>query len=371
MKIGIDARMLGPRCGGLGRYVQQLVENLKEIDSENQYVLFLKKDNFDEVSVGRNFKKVLADIHWYGWEEQIKFNKIIKKEKVDLMHFPHWNVPLLYNDPFVVTIHDLLLLHHPTREASKLGWLTYWFKQFVYKKVLAHAVKKAKHIITPSLFTKMDVSKTLNIPQNKITVTYEAPFHTNGVDNIDNDKSILEKFGITKQYVLYVGVAYPHKNLKGLLRAWKLIEDKVNDYQLVLVGKKNFFYEQLMQSDEVKECKNVIFTDFVEDNTLSSLYKNARLYVFPSLYEGFGLPTLEAMSYGIPVVSSNRTCLPEVLGEGALYADPEDAHYFSHVIETGLNDENVRFEIKQKADLELKRYSWRKMSVQTLEVYNK
>src|SRR3989338_6011051 len=176
MVIGIDARMLGPECGGLGRYIEQLVLHLHDIDQENQYVLFLKKENWDYVHIGHqaeeftvdsyysnnkkdksrvvlhneNFRKVLADVHWYGWEEQIIFPRIIKAEQVDLMHFPHWNVPLFYSDPFVVTIHDLLLMHYPTRESSALGPLSYWFKNLAFRKVLRHAVRKAEHIIAPS-----------------------------------------------------------------------------------------------------------------------------------------------------------------------------------------------------------------------------
>ncbi len=368
MRVGIDARMLGPQCGGLGRYTQQLIDHLITLSGDDEYVLFLKKDNWELVPEHPKIRKVLADIHWYGWEEQFRFLRILKKEQIDLMHFPHWNVPLFYNDPFVVTVHDLLLMHYPTREASTLGWFRYAFKYIAYKVVLAHAVKKAKHIFTPSEFTRQDVHKTLNVSLDKMSVTYEAYLNHK---TQDTNNSVLKKFNIAKPYVLYVGVAFPHKNLKGLLNAWKIIEKTFEDeYQLVLVGKKNYFYEKLLKSEEIKQCNNVVYTDFVSDDELLTLYKHATLYTFPSLYEGFGLPPLEAMSHGVPVVSSNRTCLPEILGEAALYADPEDHEQFASAIERALVDEDIRFELKQKGVEELKRYSWKRMAEETLDVYS-
>ena len=169
--------MLGPGFG-LARYVQQLVKHLQKIDKENQYVLFLKTDNWDEVGESENFKKALADIPWYSWQEQMKFKSIIKKEKVDLMHFPHWNVPLLYNDPFVVTIHDLIMYKFPRPEATTLGPIKFWLKDMVHRLLVNHAVKKSKHIIVTSEFTKHDVHETLGVDLEKMTVTYQAPFET-------------------------------------------------------------------------------------------------------------------------------------------------------------------------------------------------
>jgi glycosyltransferase involved in cell wall biosynthesis len=362
MIIGIDARMLGPKCGGLGRYVEQLISHLLKLDTNDQYVLFLKKDNWDLVEENTRVKKVLTDIHWYGWKEQTKFVSIIKKEKIDLMHFPHWNVPLLYNRPFVVTIHDLLLMHYPTRAASKLGPVLYWIKQLAYKLTLKLAAKKAKHIIVPSEYTKQDVVETLGVASEKISVTYEAPF---SVIASEAKKSKYDD----KKYILYVGVAYPHKNLEGLLESWKKFQTYEKNYELILVGKKNFFYERIQEKIDNDEINNVRLTGFVSDEELHELYAGASLYVFPSLYEGFGLPPLEAMQHGIPVVSSNRTCMPEILGEGALYADPENHDQFADAMYRALTDEDVRFELKSKAREELKRFSWADLARKTSAIY--
>ena len=273
MKIGIDARMYGPGQGGLGRYIEQLIIHLEKIDMSNNYVVFLRRDNFDNYQPQNpNFKKVLANISWYGWGEQFKLKKIIKKEKVNLMHFPHWNVPFGYNVPFIVTIHDLILLHYPTRRASTKGFFTYWFKNFIWKLVLKNAVKKSIKIITPSEFTKQDLIKTLNVPADKISVTCLAPTpQLNGIQppvilseakrseeslsghelgqrsfavaQDDKTSTVLKNYKITKPYLLYVGVAYPHKNLETLLAAWKIFMEKFGTgYQLVYLKKYRFVF---------------------------------------------------------------------------------------------------------------------------------
>lgn len=180
----------------------------------------------------------------------------------------------------------------------------------------------------------------------------------------------MEKYGIGKPFVLYVGAAYPHKNLEGLLKAWKLFVEKYGEgYQLVLAGKENYFYKKIRSP--ITDHRSLIHAGFIPDNDLATLYEHASLYVFPSLYEGFGLPPLEAQAFGVPTVSSNRTCLPEVLGESALYFDPENYEQMADVIHRGLTDENTRFELKQNAAENSSRFSWEKLAGETLEVYSR
>jgi len=375
MKIGLDARMYGPKQGGLGRYIEQLVLHLEKLPTNAEFVIFLRRDNWNEYTPSApNFRKVLADIPWYGFAEQTHLPGIIKKAKVDLMHFPHWNVPFFYSSPFIVTIHDLLLLHYPTRKASTLGPLPYWFKNRAFRLVLNHAVKKAKHIITVSKFSQQDIVKTLGVLKNKITVTYPAPLT---ISPNQYPLSQLAKYNIAKPYVLYVGVAYPHKNLEGLLRAWNIFTKKHGDnYQLVLAGKKNYFYNRLANNLTIKQFNKltpdnappIIFTDFIDNQTLSLLYQNASLYVMPSFYEGFALPALEAMSYGLPVVSSNATCLPEILQNAALYFNPSNLEEMAGTIYQGLTDNNLRQKLLTAAAATLARYQWKTLAQKTWEV---
>ncbi len=373
MKIGIDARMLGVHNAGIGRYIEQLVAHLQNIDDDNRYVLFLKKENWNEVTLhNRHFSKVLADIHWYGFDEQTRFSSIIEAEHVDLMHFPHWNVPLSYSAPYVLTLHDLIMYHYPRKDASTLGPLAYWIKDKIMRRVVAHAVSRAKHIFVTSEFTKHDAHKTLGVSLEKMTVTYQAPLLLKTSTSEEKKYEVLDRYAITKPYLLYVGSAYPHKNVNGLLKAWEVFNEKYSrNYQLVLAGKENYFYKKVKENIDLSIKDSVIFTDFVEDGGLALLYKHAKLFVFPSLYEGFGLPPLEAMYAGVPVVSSHSACMPEILGTAALYIDPENPEEFATAMHTVLTDYDVRAQLQENAAVELQRYSWKNTARQTLEVYNK
>lgn len=368
MNIGIDARMLGPKQGGLGRYIEQLILHLEKIDKENNYTIFLRKENWNDCNLlNPKFKKVLADVNWYGFAEQIIFPFIIKKEKIDLMHFPHWNVPLLYNDKFVVTIHDLLLLHFPTRHASTLGPIFYWIKNKMFRFTLNHAIKRARKIITVSEFTKKDIVETLKVNPDNIATTYLSPLEKN---NSPAPFSIYQKYEINKPFWLYVGVAYPHKNLFKLVDAWEIFcKQHDHTYHLVLTGKKNYFYNQLEKYIKEKNIKDIILTDFVSDDQLPELYRNASLYVFPSLYEGFGLPPLEAMQYNLPIIASNKTCLPEILEEAAVYFNPEDPHAITAAANLVIKDHETRKNLIEMGQKTLQKYSWEKTASRTLQIY--
>jgi len=372
MRIGIDARMMG-KGFGLARYVEQLVLFLGKIDSENEYVLFVNQSaqgRFDFVEKS-NFTQVVCDVPWYSLAEQVEMPRIIKKANVDLMHFPHWNVPVLYRGSFVVTIHDLIMYHYPRPDATTLGPIKYFIKDKLHRLVVKNAVKKAKKVIVTSEFTRQDVHKTLGVPIEKMEVTYQASFEISQKFTLKNKKSILETFGITKPFAMYVGAAYPHKNLKRLIEAWKQVSEATDGaYQLVLVGKKTPFYERLFDHVAIQPFgHSVIFTDFLDDDQLSTLYQKARLYVFPSLYEGFGLPPLEAMVHKVPVVSSMASCLPEVLGDAALYFDPESVDHMVHMIFQGLEDEDIRLELVQNGQKQYKLYSWDALARKTHQMY--
>lgn len=372
MRIGIDARMLGPQCGGLGRYVEQLVIGLEQLDRKNEYIVFLRKDNWERyMPTQANVRKVLADIPWYGWREQAQFPAIVKRENIDLMHFPHWNVPLLYQDPFVVTIHDLIMWHYPRGEASTHGPIVYWLKDRAARLVLRSAARRARRIFAVSEYTKHDVHAALGIPLKKIIVTYQAPFVDKNLElRKQNPESVLTLFPITKPYALYVGSAYPHKNLERLVDAWKSISKETGGaYQLVLAGKDSVWYQKLIQKIRQLESQEIIVTGFVKDDALDALYRDASLYVAPSLYEGYALPALEAISRGIPVVASNRACFPEALGEAALYFDPENTQQMASVILRALHDEAIRLELTTRGREEMRRFAPNELATETLAVY--
>jgi glycosyltransferase involved in cell wall biosynthesis len=371
MKIGIDARFFGSIGKGLGRYTQKLIENLEKIDRENQYYIFLRKENWNKYQPqNRNFLKIVADIPWYGFREQFWFPKILKRFKLDLVHFPHFNIPIFYKGKFVVTIHDLILFHYPTQRASTLSPFIYLLKKTAYQKVIKNAIQKSQKIIAVSNYTREDIIKHFHVPKEKIFVTYEAVGLANKPLQ-DPVKNILKRYGIIKPYLLYVGNSYPHKNLERLVLVFREIIKKHPHLHLVLVGKEDYFYRRLKGFVSRSSVKNVVFTDYVSDEHLSAIYREALLYVFPSLYEGFGLPPLEAMMENTPVASSQASCLPEILGDAAVYFDPQAESEMAEIIEKAISDENLRQRLIQKGRERIKKFSWEKMAEETLRIYIK
>lgn len=370
-KIGIDARFFGSGGKGLGRYTQKLVENLEKIDGKNQYLIFLRKENFGEyIPKNHNFKKVLANYRWYSFSEQILFPILLLRKKLDIVHFPHFNVPILYRKKIIVTIHDLILIHFPTIKNSTLNPFFYWIKFFAYRVTINSAIKRAINVIAVSNFTKNDIYKNYNINKEKVIVTYEACENFCYYSS-ESSVSCLRRYGIIKPYLLYVGNAYPHKNLESLALAFNNIRKKIGDISLVLVGRNDYFYSRLKEVVSNRGISGIIFPGYVTDKDLDVLYKNSIAYVFPSLYEGFGLPPLEAMSKGIPVLSSEHECMKEILNDSALFSNAENIEEFSMAIETIIKKNDIRDILIKKGYARSSMFSWEKMARETLDMYNK
>ena len=363
MRIAIDARFLGSGTG-IGRYIEQLILNLEQIDLENEYFILINKENQDKYQPSNsNFKKTIVNIPWYGLAEQFKLPKVLKKLKVDLVHFSHFNVPFFYNQAFVVSIHDLILTKYPSQRATTLSPLKYFFKNLFYRLVIKHAVQKSKVVITMAEFTKKEIIQEFKCPESKAKVIYE------GVTKLNkNNSSVdLKKYGIKKDFVLYVGNAYPHKNLEFLIEAWQNLE---KDYQLVLIGKKDYFYERLEKSIKDLDLENkVILIGYVSDQELAFFYQQAQAYVFPSLCEGFGLPPLEAMQFSLPALVSNTSCLPEILEDSVLYFHPKDQDDLLEKLNTITADQELRKELIINFQKLLLKYNWETMAEETLNIY--
>ncbi len=370
MKIGLDARLYGTQHGGIGRYIQHLIHELELIDSSNQYYIFLNADNYEAYQPkNSNFKKILADCQVYSWSEQFKLPGILKQYRLDLVHFPHFNVPIGYFGKYLVTIHDLIITHYPTSRATTLNPFWYQIKLFLYRLTVKIAALRAHSIIAVSKYTQQDIAGTLRINPAKIHVIYE------GVDlpqpGQAECQAVLNQFRLKGNYLLYVGSAYPHKNLERLLQAFARIQRTNLLLQLVLVGKINFFYQRLQQQiQELGLEKAVVLTDYLPDEKLACLYQNAAIYVFPSLLEGFGLPPLEAQTYGVPVISSNASCLPEILGESAIYFDPTNVDEMVAKITETFDDYALQQTLRTHAKSNLQRFSWRNMATQIHKLYN-
>lgn len=380
MRIGIDARFWGE--AGPGRYIQNLIRELEKIDRENEYFIFLRQQNFLAYTPkNKRFKKVLAPYRWYSLTEQLFFPFKIYQTRVNLMHFPQFNIPIFWPGKFVVTIHDMIMHEFSTQRGTTRSRPIYCFKKFFYLLTFWWACKRALHILTPSEATKDDLIKKLKIEPAKISVTYE------GVDEMfktknqkpETRKDVLEKYGIRKPYLLYVGSMYPHKNLERLLKAFGILTNNYHfEGQLVLVGKESYFSRQLRNFVKQKRLEEkVVFpgaqaeTGYIADEEVKALYSQALLFVFPSLKEGFGIPPLEAMSMGLPVVASNLSSTPEVCGKAAFYFNPHEAKDIARKVATLIHDEAEREELIKLGFERVKKFSWEKMAQQTLGIYER
>ncbi len=368
--IGIDARLYGPSAKGLGRYVEELVNGVVKKDDKNNYVIFLSAENFDLFTTSNSrVKKVLAKSRWYTLLEQITMPYLIWREGIDLMHIPHFNVPILCTAKFVVTIHDLILTKFPSQRASTLSPLIYKIKYYFYRIIIKNALKRSAKIIAVSKFTKEDIIDQFKIDKEKIIVTYEGVSDGLVSNENLNKAKVLEHYNIFEPYILYVGNAYPHKNLECLINEFASIRDEHKDLSLVLVGGEDYFYKRLKNKVKERNLAGMIFTGFVPDSELSLVYKHAKAYVFPSKFEGFGLPPLEAMTQSCPVISSNKTCMPEILGEAAIYFDPGKTGWLkTSLVELG--KQGKRDQLVKKGLEQVKKYSWNDCVNKTVEIYN-
>ncbi len=330
-RIGIDCRMWDET--GIGRYIRNVVEQISKIDNRNEYFLFLLPKNISEVNLPSNFKLIPVNIRWHTLAEQTRLPLVFLRQKLDILFVPHFNVPILYPGKFVATIHDLTILRTRTGRATTLPYFVYLIKHLAYRINLLFTVKRAKVLFTPSNFVKEDVAKTFNLKNKKILKTLcSAPLDFKPVSYQDSVE-ILEKYGVTKPYLFYVGNAHPHKNLETLILAWGKVMEKRPDLNLVLGGKKEFFYTRLEQELTEKDLAgNIKFIGYVYDSDLPALYSQAEAFVNPSLCEGFGIQVLEAFSCGTKVICSNSTSFPEVGGSLAFYFDPRSPDNMAEVI---------------------------------------
>ncbi len=363
MKILIDGRLYGLENAGLGRYLVNLVSELSKIDSRNEYVIFLRKKYFNNLTLPENWKKVMTDFRHYSIKEQILLPIYIKKEKPDLVHFPHFNVPVFYEGKYVVTIHDMLMHEFAGLSATTLPAPLYFFKQLAYKFVFNRAVRNSKYILVPSGVVKSDIVKSYHFTSDKIFITYEGVGKTIGFK--EGEK-------IKEPYFFYAGNAYPHKNLNRLVEAVKLLNKKV-DHKVILViaSARNIFTQKLQKITKNLDVDGFVkLAGFVPDDVLGQMYKNSLAFVFPSVSEGFGLPGLEAMSSGTLVLASNIPIFKEIYGENAIYFDPFDPSSISDSMIKVLGMTKKERELRIAKSLKfIEKYSWGKMAKETLHVY--
>ena len=367
MKIGIDARMYGKTQSGIGNYIKQITERIFELDKNNDYYLFLLEPVYTQYKEPhQKIHKVKVTSPWYSYGEQTKFLYDLLKYNLDLVHFPHFNAPILYPFKRITTIHDITPRFFPGHK-QKSAW-----HKLAYNLTIKSSLALARKIIAISEWTKADLIKYYRQNPQKIEVTYlgvEPQFKV--IENYAKIKEVKDKYGISKPYLFFVGVWRNHKNIESLVKTFEIIKKHSQfDMQLVIAGQEDPVYPKIRETIDNSPFKNDVITPgFISDNDLPLFYNGAALFVLPSFYEGFGLIGLEAMACGLPVVSANSTCLPEVYGEAATYFDPKNIEEMAEKIMAVLNSYSLQAELKNKGFEQIRKYSWDKTARQTLQIY--
>lgn len=359
MRIAIDARIIN---SGTGRYIERLLHYLEEIDATNEYLILVRQADLGYYKPNKpNFKVIEAEFGNYSFGEQFGLARLLYRLKPDLVHFCMPQQPLLYVRPSVTSVLDLNLLRITAND--DMGPIELQIKKAIFGAMLWIVSHRTKHVISISEYTKQDLIKFSGIRPGKVTVAYPAADIAPG-----NPEPMPEFEG--KPYIMYVGRAEPYKNNRGLILAHQQLLRSHPDLQLVIVGRKDVLREADMQWVSEHNYENVAFLGFVSDQQLAWLYKNALAYVFPSFMEGFGLPGLEAMLYGAPVAASHASCIPEILGDAAVYFNAHKQDDMVRVVGGLISNDKQRAELVKRGRMQAQKYSWRRMAEQILGVYN-
>lgn len=356
MRVCIDIQSIITSPSGVGRYTKELVKALSELQVKEDITLFyfnfLGRYKGLPVFPNKTIRCIPGRVYnkLWKWFHFPPLNWFIGK--FDIYHFPNFNLPPMNHGKFIITVHDLAFMRYPEYiEPKNLKFL---------EAHLPPSLQKAHRIITVSQFCKQELINIFNLPPEKISVVYEGVS-----DNFK--KAVIPSLELPSKYILCVSTLEPRKNIEGLIRAFHISELK--DYKLVIAGGKGWLYEGIFKS--VKELgleKDVIFLGYIPEEDLPGIYSMAKLFVFPSFYEGFGFPPLEAMACGVPVVSSR---VNEVLGDSAYFIDPNKPEDIARGIKEVLENEELQKELIGKGGEHVKKFSWRKAAEETMNLYKK
>jgi glycosyltransferase involved in cell wall biosynthesis len=360
MLIGIDgSRTAKDNHTGTELYSTKLIQMFMQIDSKNQYILYTPKDLTPRIgNLANNFTQNIIPFKKLWTQIRLSWEMLKDKNKLDVLFIPSHTIPFIHPKKTVVTIHDLGFLHFPQLYSSS---------ELAYQKMgLNLAIKYASHIITPSIFTKKDIVQNFGLNPKKISVVYH------GYDNDLYKPRIYPKKDEGMPYIFSVGRLEHKKNIVGLLKAYEMLrrEPKIK-HKLVLAGKPGFGYDEyqkILKSLSQEIQNDVIELGYITDQEKASWIKNADVFFFPSLFEGFGLPIIEAMACGIPVVASNTTSIPEVAGDCGLLINPNKPFEMAAAMSKIINDPKLYKTLSNKGKNRASQFSWEKSANQTLEI---
>ena len=365
MRIGIDARKY--RDFGIGTYIRNLVRQLARLDRETEFVLFCRAEDMPALQgLGENFRLVPERAGNYSLSEQLAIPLAARRERLDLFHAPHYVLPPLLTCRSVVTIHDCIHLMFPQYLPNRLA-LAY------ARTSIALAAHRATRVMTVSESSKRDILRYVDIDPGKIDVIYNAYDERFGVEPRPEEVwRVRERFQLHDPFVLYAGNVKPHKNLERLIQAFAQVRTRGFDrLKLVLIGDDISKYAELRRAVHQHQLHHYVrFLGYLPEETLAVMYRLASVFAFPSLYEGFGLPPLEAMASGTPVVTSNVSSLPEVAGGAAVLVDPLDPGSIADGLCRVLGDDALRADLRVKGLARAREFSWEQSGRRVLDIYH-
>jgi len=362
MRIVVDARQ---RQGtGIGRYVTELLDRVPRLDPTTDFVALLRADDRWTPS-SDNVRTQVADWPIYSWQEQLRLPGLLRRLAPDLVHFTHFSVPLRYRGTSAVTVHDLTLLRHPNPGAGVMSRVVYPCKRAAMRRVVHHVVTKADAVITDTEYVRRDLAREF------------ADARLDRIDAIGLGAPSLSPAPAAGDvlpwpYVLYVGTFYAHKRVDVLVDAFARCAAQRAELGLVLVGPPDEFAAAIRtRAARLGVADRVRFTGHVSDAELAALYRRAAVLALPSVSEGYGLTGVEAMVHGVPVVAARASCLPEVYGDAAAWAEPDDPGAFARALATTLDDPATRARLTDAGRRRVASLSWADTARRTLDVYRR
>jgi glycosyltransferase involved in cell wall biosynthesis len=364
VRIGFDARKL--HDFGIGTYIRNVLRQLARLDQETEFVLLCRPGDVGALrQLGRNFRPVIETAGNYSVAEQFTVPLALRREGVTLFHAPHYVLPPLVTCPSVVTIHDCIHLMFPQYLPNRAA-LSY------ARASISLAARRATRVITVSESSKRDILRFVRTSPDKIDVIYNAYDERFGEEPLEEAVvRVRERYQLQGEFVLYAGNVKPHKNVERLIDAFHVVRQRGLDHlKLVVIGDEVSQYASLRRA--VHRCnlhRYVRFLGYMPEDTLAIMYRLAGVFVFPSLYEGFGLPPLEAMASGTPVVVSNVSSLPEVTGDAAVLVHPLDASDIADGIVRVLTNDELRRELRRKGLARARQFSWEASARRVRDIY--
>jgi glycosyltransferase involved in cell wall biosynthesis len=364
LRIAIDARKL--RDYGIGTYIRNLLRHLARIDTDTEFVVLCRdEDCAFAAELGENFRAVPERSRAYSVREQFAVPVDLRREGAGLFHAPHYVLPPLTPCRSVVTIHDCIHLRFPQYLPNRLSYA-------YARSSLWIAAHRSARVLTVSEASKRDILNFFSVPESKVSVIYNAIderfFEEPAPDAVMRVK---ERYQLNDPFILYAGNIKPHKNLERLIEAFHTIRrGDLEHVKLLIIGDEISKYASLRRAvHKYKLHKHVRFFGFVPDATLAILYRLARVFVFPSLYEGFGLPPLEAMASGTPVITSNVSSLPEVVGDAAMLIDPYEPDALAGAMRRVLADDRLREDMRERGLARVREFSWERSIRRVRDIY--